>query len=74
MMNSCRISDFGERDHRAVDAVDVPLEGDDAEDEGEQRRNDQRAATANGVLISGSMKAGSSVRPFHSMKSGMLLP
>ena len=34
---------FGERDHRAIDAVDMPLEGDDAENEGEQRRNHQRA-------------------------------
>ena len=33
---------LGERDHGAVDAVDVPLEGDDAEDEGEQRRDDER--------------------------------
>ena len=32
---------FGKRDHRAIDAVDMPLEGDDAEHEGEHRRNDQ---------------------------------
>ena len=34
---------FGERDHRAIDAVDVPLEGDHAENEGEQRRDGERA-------------------------------
>ena len=30
-------------DHRAIDAVDVPLEGNDTKQKGEQRRHDQRA-------------------------------
>ena len=34
---------FGKRDHRAIDAVYMPLEGDDAENEREYRRNDQGA-------------------------------
>ncbi len=39
---------FGERDHRAIDPVDVALEGDDAEEEGEQHRHRQRAEDREG--------------------------
>ncbi len=35
---------FGESDDRAVDAIDVALEGYDSEDEGQHRWNDQRRA------------------------------
>ena len=51
----------------------MALEGDDAEDEGEQVGIDQRSTTAKGMLMSGTMKRGSSVSPFHSMKSGNLV-
>ena len=43
---------LGQGDDGAVDAIDVALEGDDAEDEGEQRRDRQRrSTTAKGMLM-----------------------
>ena len=59
---------FGERDHRAIDAVDVALEGDNAEEKARAASEPTaRRVTANGVLISGVMKPrqlGQAV-PFH---------